>query len=83
MKRFRLLFAVLSLFGVQRATAQNDKIILGVTGYSKAQPGLVVLAGRGLDSVRAIVQRDLVNSDRYTVALMSDSAATLSAPGVR
>ncbi|HEY3935125.1 MAG TPA: hypothetical protein VGL65_10985 [Gemmatimonadales bacterium] len=62
------------------ALAQQDTIRLGVHGASVSQPGLVVLAGAGLDSVRAIVQRDLENSDRYTVAHLSDSAGTLHGP---
>lgn len=64
-----------------RAGAQDPaRITLGTSGASAAQPGLVVLAGRGIDSVRAIVQRDLTNSDRFTMAQLSDSLGTLRAP---
>ena len=67
------------LAGTQRLGAQNP-IVLGVSGSSRAQPGLVVLAGRGLDSARMIVQRDLQNSDRFTVSTLFDSAGTLITP---
>ena len=63
----------------QRAAAQ-DRVIVGVHGASASQPGLIVLAGPGLDSVRTIVQRDLMNSNRFTMAPLSDSAGTLRAP---
>jgi TolB protein len=65
---------------VSSARAQTDTsgaIRLGVTGASAAQPGLVVLAGPGIDSVRMIVQRDLENSDRFTMPHLLDSAGTL------
>lgn len=63
----------------QRTTAQGNQIVLGVNGSANGQPGIAVLAGRGLDSVRTIVQRDLQNSDRFSVASLTDSAGTLSA----
>jgi TolB protein len=69
---------VLTFLGlVQRAAAQQ--IVLGARG-TPSQPSLIVLAGPGLDSVRNIVQRDLMNSDRFTVVPLGDSAATLRAP---
>ena len=64
---------------VHRAAAQVDKVVISLTGASRTQPGIAVLAGRGLDSVRTIVQRDLQNSDRFTVAALTDSVGTLSA----
>jgi TolB protein len=78
-KVFRNLLAALTLGAATQAVAQNP-VVVGVTGVSRAQPGIAVLAGRGLDSVRAIVQRDLQNSDRFTVALLTDSTGTLVAP---
>lgn len=71
--------AVALLLLVHRASAQ-DQITLGVHGASVAQPGLVVLAGPGLDSVRTIVQRDLMNSNRFTMAPLTDSAGMLRGP---
>jgi TolB protein len=77
----RLVLPLLLLAGAATAAqAQTDTIRLGVHGASVSQPGLVVLAGADLDSVRAIVQRDLENSDRFTVAHLSDSAGTLHGP---
>jgi TolB protein len=60
-----------------RAPAQQ--ITLGARGTA-SQPSLIVLAGAGIDSVRAIVQRDLLNSDRFTIVPLSDSVGTLRAP---
>ncbi|MGH7594449.1 MAG: hypothetical protein ACRELE_11460, partial [Gemmatimonadales bacterium] len=64
-----------------RAIAAQDTtnaIRLGVRGASSSQPGLAVLAGPGLDSVRTIVQRDLENSNRFTMPPHgSDSAFIL------
>lgn len=79
MTRVRILVAGLMIGAVAAARAQNP-VVVGVTGVSRAQPGIAVLAGRGLDSVRTIVQRDLQNSDRFTVSILSDSSATLVAP---
>lgn len=57
--------------------AQNDVIQLGITYRAGARPGIIVLAGAGLDSVRKIVERDLDYSDRFEVAFVADSAAAL------
>ena len=67
---------------VQSARAQDPggRITLSISGASASQPGLVVLAGRGIDSVRVIVQRDLTFSDRYTIAQLTDSVGTLKGP---
>ncbi|MGH7583522.1 MAG: hypothetical protein ACREL5_09875 [Gemmatimonadales bacterium] len=73
--------AVVVIAAVHSAAAQDTtRIRLGVSGVSAAQPGMVVLAGPGLDSVRTIVQRDLELSDRFSVALLSDTAGTLTGP---
>jgi TolB protein len=48
----------------QDTTATQDGVRIGV-GYETTRPGLVVLPGAGLDSVRAIVRRDLDYSDRF------------------
>ena len=59
----------------------TNAIRLGVRGASSAQPGLAVLAGPGLDSVRTIVQRDLENSNRFTMPPHgADSAFILRGP---
>jgi TolB protein len=77
LRRWAAVAALLLL--AQRASAQGQ-ITLGVRGSSVSQPGLVVLAGPGLDSVRTIVQRDLMNSNRFTMAPLTDSAGTLRGP---
>jgi hypothetical protein len=43
----------------------QDAIRIGITYRPGTRPGLVVLPGTGLDSVRAIVRRDLDYSDRF------------------
>ena len=74
-----LLSAAVLRLGAQDSTIKA--IQLGVRGASSAQPGLVVLAGPGLDSVRTIVQRDLENSNRFTMPPHgADSAFTLRGP---
>jgi TolB protein len=45
------------------------------------QPGLVVVPGPGLDSVRAIVRRDLDFSDRFQIIDLGPSPTTDGAPG--
>ena len=43
----------------------QDAIRIGITYRPGDRPGLVVVPGPGLDSVRAIVKRDLDYSDRF------------------
>lgn len=83
MKILRAVALALALLSVgQRLVAQDSvsRIQLGVKGSSRGRQSLVVLAGRGLDSVRTIVERDLEFSDRYTVVHASDATVTLSGP---
>jgi TolB protein len=54
----------------------QDTIRIGVEGNRGVQPGLVVLPGPGLDSVRAIVRRDLDYSDRFQMIEVGDSPTT-------
>jgi TolB protein len=80
---FRLVVALLGLVAVRALGAQDttNAIRLGVRGVSTAQPGLAVLSGPGLDSVRTIVQRDLENSNRFTMPPHgADSAFILRGP---
>ncbi len=65
----RRLFAVLliPLAAVPLAaqdTTRREGVRVGVE-YSGVRPGLVVLPGSGLDSVRAVVRRDLDYTDRF------------------
>jgi TolB protein len=63
-------------------SAQNtpDRIRLGITYSAGARPGIVVVAGAGLDSVRAIIERDLDYSDRFEIARVSESVARGATP---
>jgi TolB protein len=58
-----LSFAAASL-AAQDTTQVREGVRLGLE-YSGARPGLVVLPGGGLDSVRAIIRRDLDFTDRF------------------
>ena len=49
---------------------------VGITYTPGTRPRLVVIPGPGLDSVRAIVQRDLDYSDRFEVLLLPPGDAT-------
>ncbi|HEV2750496.1 MAG TPA: hypothetical protein VGV12_08235 [Gemmatimonadales bacterium] len=62
----------LTVYPSNRLTAQDTSVVdrgvrLGITYRPGVRPGMVVLPGRGpaLDSVRAIVTRDLDYSDRF------------------
>ena len=59
---------LLSLVAVPLAAQDTTQVREGVRlglEYSGVRPGLVVLPGAGLDSVRAIVRRDLDYTDRF------------------
>ena len=43
----------------------QDAIRIGITYRPGTRPGLVVVPGPGLDSVRAIIRRDLDYSDQF------------------
>jgi TolB protein len=65
-------------FGASRAAAQdtsqvNEGVRVGVEYQPGVRPGLVVLPGAGLDSARAIVQRDLDYSDRFEMIVLADA----------
>lgn len=59
-------------------TTQSVKVVLQYTPGSR--PGLVIVPGPGLDSVRAILRRDLDFSDRFEVVVVPPSTAA-PAPG--
>ncbi|HRP09196.1 MAG TPA: hypothetical protein PLL69_11990, partial [Gemmatimonadales bacterium] len=69
---------ILALAG-SRLQAQ-DRISLGLSYRAGANPGMLVVAGPGLDSVRKIVERDLQFSDRFEIAFVPDSAGPLTGP---
>ena len=72
--------------GVTSAAAQDtsqvkEGIRVGLDYNPGVQPGLVVLPGAGLDSVRAIVGRDLDYTDRFRVIVLRDVATTSEGRG--
>jgi TolB protein len=72
-----LFFAVAGLLGVNRLLAQdttrvNEGVRIGVDYTPGVRPGLVVLPGVGLDSVRAMVRRDLDYTDRFEMITVAD-----------
>ena len=62
-----------------------DGVRVGIEYRPGVRPALVVLPGRGLDSVRAILTRDLDYSDRFEVIALSqgDTAAVAANVGGR
>ncbi|MBA3658088.1 MAG: PD40 domain-containing protein [Gemmatimonadales bacterium] len=76
MKRLLLLLLV-SLVSVgalhaQDSTGARDRVRVILEFRPGARPGLVVLPGRGADSVRAILRRDLGYSDRFVMVPIGD-----------
>jgi TolB protein len=61
---------LIGCFGAEPAAAQ-DTVRVGITYRPGVRPGLVVLPTPALDSVRAIVTRDLDYSDRFEVIALS------------
>lgn len=62
-----------------------DGVRIGIEYRPGVRPALVILPGRGLDSVRAILTRDLDYSDRFEVIALApgDSAALAANTGGR
>lgn len=65
----RALAGVAMLLGLAVPLAAQDSagVRLGITYSAGVRPGLIILPGAGLDSVRAILGRDLDYSDRFEV----------------
>lgn len=74
-----------SLLAAQDTLRPPDGVRVGIEYRPGVRPAIVVLPGRGLDSARAIVQRDLDYSDRFDVIPLSprDSGAFAANPGGR
>src|SRR5687767_1973139 len=86
MKRFFLLllplFTTAGTLAAQDTTRVDDGgVRVGVDYRPGVRPGLVVLPGPGLDSVRAIVQRDLDYSDRFEMITVADAPRVATAGG--
>ncbi len=88
-----LVAALLAVYPSSRLAAQDTSAVdrgvrIGLTYRPGVRPGMVVLPGRGavLDSVRAILARDLDYSDRFELITLpgGDSRrATAGAPAPR
>lgn len=67
----------------QDTTKAYEGVRVGINYTPGARPGLVVIPGTGLDSVRAIVRRDLDYSDRFEMIQMADPgrASANATPG--
>ena len=60
--------------------AAQDTVRVGITYRPGVRPGLVVLPAPGLDSVRAIVDRDLGYSDHFEVISLTQITGTPQGP---
>ena len=60
----------------QDTTRANEGVRVGITYTPGTRPGLVVVPGPGLDSVRAMIRRDLDFSDRFEVVVLPDGGGT-------
>ncbi|MDX2261766.1 MAG: hypothetical protein SFU84_08715 [Gemmatimonadales bacterium] len=59
--------------------AAQDGVRTGISyGPPGVRPGIVVAAAPGLDSVRAIIERDLQFSDRFEVIILPDSSTRIA-----
>ncbi len=67
----------------QDTTHVEGGVRVGITYNPGDRPGLVVIPGTGIDSVRAIVKRDLDFSDRFKMVEIGDprSGGSTDAPG--
>jgi len=62
-----------ALVALVRGAGAQDTVRVGITYQPGVRPGLVVLPAPGLDSVQAIVARDLDYSDRFEVIALSQA----------
>jgi len=63
----------------QDTTHAQDKIRIVGTYQPGTRPGLVIVPGGGIDSVRAIVKRDLDYSDRFEVVVLPEGTPSTDA----
>jgi TolB protein len=81
-KTLLLVTATLSLtvpLMAQDTTRVDQGVRVGVDYTPGTRPGLVVIPGLGLDSVRAMVRRDLDYTDRFEMVTVADVPPTSSA----
>ena len=84
--RRSVLLSLVGCFGLAAGVQAQDprpgeSITVGIEYNPAARPGLVVVPGVGIDSVRAIVRRDLDYSDRFELIAVSDPGAGGSSTG--
>ena len=65
----------------QDTTRVDEGVRVGVDYRPGVRPGLIVLPGSGLDSVRAMVRRDLDYSDRFEIITVGDAPQASAAGG--
>ncbi|HMU62423.1 MAG TPA: hypothetical protein PKA66_11620 [Gemmatimonadales bacterium] len=74
-----LLLAAVSPLAAQDPTPPLDRgVRVGITYQPGTRPRLVMLPGPGLDSVRAIMQRDLDFSDRFEVLPLAPGGSSVA-----
>jgi TolB protein len=76
----RTLAGLAVLAALPIALAAQDTVRVGITYRPGVRPGLVVLPAPGLDSVRAIVARDLDFSDRFELIELTQTAPAEASP---
>jgi TolB protein len=84
MKRLFLLlplFAAAGTLAAQDTTRVDEGVRVGFDYRPGVRPGLVVLPGPSLDSVRAILQRDLDYSDRFEMITVADAPRVATTTG--
>jgi TolB protein len=85
MRRFFFLllpaFAAAHTLMAQDTTRVEEGVRVGVDYRPGVRPGLVVLPGPGLDSVRAMIRRDLDYTDRFEMITVGDDPPASASPG--
>jgi TolB protein len=85
MTRFLVIVSAACALATPLAAQDTSRVEQGVrvgVDYSPGvRPGLIVLPGNGLDSVRAMIRRDLDYSDRFEIITLADAPASSAAGG--
>jgi TolB protein len=75
------MFAAAGTVAAQDTTRVDEGVRVGFDYRPGVRPGLIVLPGPDLDSVRAIVQRDLDYSDRFEMITVGDAPRVSTTAG--
>jgi TolB protein len=79
---FALLLAIAaSPLAAQDTSQVREGVRVGLEYQPGVRPGIVVLPGPGLDSLRAIVRRDLDFTDRFEMITVDETSGTASGSG--